>query len=80
MSIGDNPFKGEAQFGCFLDLIEAGASVQDAAEITGTTPTELAECRAIDPKFDSIMAALAPGLTIEGMLELLAPELGDDAA
>ena len=75
MSIGDNPFKDHGQFGCFLDLIEAGASVQDAAAITGITPKELAECRAIDSKFDAIMAALAPGLTIERMLEIL-----DDAA
>jgi len=80
MSIGNNPFKGEGQLGCFLDLIEAGASVQDAAEITGITPTELDEYRAIDPKFDAIMAALAPGLTIERILEILTTELGDDAA
>jgi hypothetical protein len=80
MSIRDNPFKDEGQFGCFLDLIETGASVHDAAEITGINSTELAECRAIDPKFDAIMAALAPGLTIGRILELLAPALGDDAA
>jgi hypothetical protein len=77
MSIGDNPFKGKRQFGCFLDLIEAGASVQEAAEITGITPEELAEVRAIDPRFDARMAALAPGLSIERILEILA---GDDAA
>ena len=80
MSIGDNPFKGEGQFGCFLDLIEAGAGVQEAAEITGVTPEELEECRAIEPKFDAGLAVLAPGLTTERILEILAPELGDDAA
>jgi hypothetical protein len=71
MSIGDNPFKGEAQFGCFLDLIETGASVQDAAEITGITPEELAECRAIDPKFDAGLEALAPDPWLDRLYELL---------
>ena len=71
MSIGDNPFKGEAQFGCFLDLIESGVTVDDAAGITGITPEELAECRAIDPKFDAGLEALAPDPWIDRLYELL---------
>jgi hypothetical protein len=67
-----NPFEGSGQLGCFLDLVQSGASVADAAEITGVTPQELAEFREIDPKFDAIMAALAPGLSIERILEILA--------
>ena len=45
-----NPFEGFDQMSRFLDLIESGVTVDDAAEITGITPKELAECRAIDPE------------------------------
>ena len=54
MNIQDNTDnEGRGQFALFLDLIEAGATVEDAAKITGITPEELAQCRAIDPKFDA---------------------------
>jgi hypothetical protein len=72
-----NPFEGFGQVGCFLDLVESGASVTDAAEITGISAEQLADFRVFDPKFDAHMAALAPGLTIERILEILE---GDDAA
>ena len=58
-------------FGSFLDLIEAGATVEDAAEITGITPEELAQCREIDPKFDAGLEALAPDPWIDRLYELL---------
>lgn len=51
----DNPFQEEGQLinpGPFFDLIEAGASTEDAAEITGISPELLAMCRKIQPNFD----------------------------
>jgi hypothetical protein len=69
-----NPFEDPGPNGRFLDLIEAGATVEDAAKITGITPEELAQCRAIDPKFDAGLQALAPDPWIDRLMNLLAQE------
>jgi hypothetical protein len=76
MNIRDdrNLFEGPGQMSCFLDLIESGATLEDASEITGITPEELAECRAIDPKFDAGLESLAPDPWIDRLMELLAHE------
>jgi len=61
MDIQDNtnPTARRAQNDLFIDLIEAGATVEGAAKIAGITPEELAECRAIDPELDADLEEFA---------------------